>query len=120
MISRSRAKSITKQLLSCDLIVISYGKAGMKPVSRAVMSASGATRFRFGLFELDIRAGELRKEGRRIRLQEQPLQILTMLLQSPDSVVLREEIRNRLWSNETVVDFDHSINAAVKRLRNAL
>ncbi|HYM13697.1 MAG TPA: winged helix-turn-helix domain-containing protein [Bryobacterales bacterium] len=75
---------------------------------------------RFGPFELDLRAGELRKEGRRIRLQEQPFQILRMLLQSPGDVVLREEIRNQLWPPDIVVEFEHSINAAVKRLRAAL
>jgi DNA-binding winged helix-turn-helix (wHTH) protein/Tol biopolymer transport system component len=75
---------------------------------------------RFGAFELDLRAGELRKEGRRIRLQEQPFQILRMLLESPGEVVSREELRKRLWPDDTVVEFDHSINAAVKRLRDAL
>ena len=75
---------------------------------------------RFGPFELDLREGELRKGGRRIRLQEQPLQILRMLLESPGEVVSREDIRKRLWPEGTVVEFDHSINAAVKRLRDAL
>lgn len=75
---------------------------------------------RFGPFELDLRAGELRKDGHRIRLQEQPFQILRMLLESPGEVVSRDEIRKRLWPDDTVVEFDHSINAAVKRLRDAL
>ena len=75
---------------------------------------------RFGAFELDLRAAELRKNGHRIRLQEQPFQILVELLERPGEVVSREEIRNKLWPNNTVVEFDHSINAAVKRLRNAL
>ena len=71
--------------------------------------------------ELDLRAGELRQSGGRIvRLTEQPLQILTLLLKSPGAVVLREEIRNRLWPNDTIVEFEHSINAAMKRLRQAL
>jgi DNA-binding winged helix-turn-helix (wHTH) protein/Tol biopolymer transport system component len=74
----------------------------------------------FGPFELDLRVGELRKGRRRIRLQEQPLQILRILLESPGEVVSREEIRKRLWPDNTVVEFDHSINAAVKRLRDAL
>jgi DNA-binding winged helix-turn-helix (wHTH) protein len=86
--------------------------------------SGGATEFksnvRFGPFELDLRRGELRKEGRRIRLQEQPFQILRMLLESPGGVVSREEIRKRLWPDETVVEFDQSINAAVRRLRDAL
>ena len=74
----------------------------------------------FGPFELDLRAAELRKQGRRIRLQEQPFQILIELLEHPGQVVLREEIRKKLWPNDTVVEFDHSINAAVKRLRDSL
>src|SRR5215472_10018486 len=82
--------------------------------------AESESNVRFGPFELDLRRGELRKEGRRIRLQEQPFQILRMLLDSPGEVVSREEIRNRLWPDETVVEFDHSINAAVSRLRDAL
>jgi serine/threonine-protein kinase len=83
-------------------------------------SAARALNARFGPFELDIRAGELHKEGRRIRLQEQPFQVLLMLLESPSAVVSREEIRKRLWPDDTVVEFDHSINVAVKRLRDAL
>ena len=76
--------------------------------------------FRFGAFELDVRAGELRKHGLKIRLQDQPFRILLMLLEHPGEVVLREEIRKRLWPNDTIVEFDHSINAAIKRLRDAL
>src|SRR5689334_14027266 len=75
---------------------------------------------RFGSFELDLRAGELRKEGVRIKLQEQPFQILAMLLERPGQVVTREELRNKLWPADTFVDFDHSLNAAIKRLRDAL
>src|SRR5215470_7796277 len=86
--------------------------------------SGGTTEFksnvRFGPFELDLRRGELRKEGRRIRLQEQPFRILRMLLESPGELVSREEIRKRLWPDETVVEFDQSINAAVRRLRDAL
>jgi serine/threonine-protein kinase len=81
---------------------------------------NGPAGVRFGPFELDLRAGELRKHAHRIRLQEQPFQILRMLLESPGEVVSREEIRKRLWPDDTVVEFDHSINAAVKRLRNVL
>ncbi len=75
---------------------------------------------RFGPFELDVRAGEMRKHGIRIRLQDQSFQILLMLVERPGEVVLREEIRLQLWPNNTIVEFDHSINAAIKRLRNAL
>jgi len=83
-------------------------------------NANGPAGVRFGPFELDLRAGELHKEGRRIRLQEQPFQILRMLVLSPGELVSREEIRKCLWPDDTVVEFDHSINAAVKRLRDAL
>ena len=75
---------------------------------------------RFGPYELDLRSAELRKNDLKIRLQDQPFQILVALLERPGDVVLREEIRKRLWPNDTVVEFDHSINAAVKRLRDAL
>jgi eukaryotic-like serine/threonine-protein kinase len=76
---------------------------------------------RFQDFELDLRASELRPNGREaIRLGEQPLQILVALLENPGEVVLREEIRKRLWPNDTVVEFEHSISAAMNRLRQAL
>jgi len=74
----------------------------------------------FGPFELDLRGGELRKHGHRVRLQEQPFQILRMLLESPGDVISRENIQKRLWPDNTVVEFDHSINTAVKRLRDVL
>ena len=75
---------------------------------------------RFGLFELDLRAGELRKNGVKIKLQEQPFRLLVILLQHPGDIVTREELREQLWPADTFVDFDHSLNAAVKRLRDAL
>ncbi len=75
---------------------------------------------RFGVFEVDLRAGELRKSGVKIKLQEQPFQILALLLERPGEVVSREEILRKLWPEDTFVDFEHSINAAVKRLREAL
>lgn len=75
---------------------------------------------RFGPFELDVRSGDLLRYGTRIHLPEQAFQILLMLLDHPGQVVLRSEIRHRLWPGDTVVDFDQSINSALKRLRNAL
>ncbi|MFQ5817651.1 MAG: winged helix-turn-helix domain-containing protein [Terriglobia bacterium] len=75
---------------------------------------------RFGVFELDLRAGELRKKGVRVKLQEQPFQILLMLLEQPGEVVTREELRQKLWPEGTFVDFEHGLNAAVNRLRDAL
>jgi DNA-binding winged helix-turn-helix (wHTH) protein len=83
-------------------------------------NSNSAGTIRFGPFELDLRAGELRKGDARIRLPDQPFQVLLMLLERPGDVVLREEIRNKLWPGSTVVEFDHSINAAVRRLRDAL
>jgi len=75
---------------------------------------------RFGAFELDLCAGELRKQGVKIKLQEQPFQILAMLLEQPGQVVTREELRSRLWPSDTFVDFDHSLNKAINKLREAL
>lgn len=75
---------------------------------------------RFGIFELDLRARELRKRGASTGLPEQSIRILALLLDKPGEVVLRQEIRKKLWPNDTVVEFDHSINAAIKRLRQAL
>jgi TolB-like protein/DNA-binding winged helix-turn-helix (wHTH) protein/Tfp pilus assembly protein PilF len=75
---------------------------------------------RFGVFEVDLRAGELRKQGVKLRLPEQSFQILAMLLEHPGELVTREEIQDRLWPNDTIVEFENSINAAVRRLRLAL
>jgi TolB-like protein/DNA-binding winged helix-turn-helix (wHTH) protein/Tfp pilus assembly protein PilF len=75
---------------------------------------------RFGVFEVDLRSGDLRKHGIRIRLQEQPCQVLAMLLEQPGEVVTREDLCKRLWPNDTFVDFDHSLNTAVMRLREVL
>src|SRR6266480_2053690 len=75
---------------------------------------------RFESFELDVRSRELRKGKNRIRLQEQPFEILRMMLERPGDVVTREELAQRLWPAGTFVDFEHSLNAAVKRLRAAL
>jgi DNA-binding winged helix-turn-helix (wHTH) protein/tetratricopeptide (TPR) repeat protein len=75
---------------------------------------------RFDTYVLDLRAGELYKSGRKIKLQEQPFQILAMLLEQPGQVVTREQLRERLWPEDTFVDFDHSLNTAVKKLRQAL
>src|SRR5947208_9066326 len=75
---------------------------------------------RFGAFELDEDAGELRREGIKVRLQEQPLQILQILLEQPGKGITRAELRKRIWPSDTFVDFDHGINNAIKRLREAL
>ena len=75
---------------------------------------------RFGVFELDVRSGELRKQGRKIRLEGQPVHILICLLENPGELVTREELHRRLWPADTYVNFEHGLNAAVKRLRRAL
>lgn len=76
--------------------------------------------FRFGEFELDAAAGELRRQGSKLKLQDQPLQILQILIQQPGEISTREELRQRIWPSDTFVDFDHGINNAIKRLRQAL
>src|ERR1700719_5242518 len=75
---------------------------------------------RFGIFEADLTAGELRRGGSRIRLQEQPFQILAMLLERPGEIITREDLRSRLWPGDTFVDFEHGVNSGVARLRDAL
>ena len=75
---------------------------------------------RFGLFELDARAGQLHKNGTKIRLSQQPLQVLLVLLERPGEVVTREELRKRLWAEDVFVDFDHGLNKSVQKLRDAL
>jgi TolB-like protein len=74
----------------------------------------------FGVFEVDLRAGELRRRGVKVKLQEQPLQILQILLENPGDVATREELQQRIWPADTFVDFDHGLNNAIRRLREAL
>jgi len=83
-------------------------------------AVDSARRIRFESFELDLRTCELRKDGAPVKLQGQPMQILVMLLERPGEIVTREELQKTLWPNDTFVEFDHSINAAIKRLRHAL
>lgn len=75
---------------------------------------------RFGVFELDLSAGELRKNGAKLRLQGQPFQVLAILLDRPGEVVTREELQRQLWPSDTFVDFDHSLNTAINKVREAL
>jgi len=83
------------------------------------LSSSGSI-VRFATFEVDLERVELRKNGLKIRLQEQPFQVLTLLLKSPGEVVTREELRDSVWPQDTFVDFDHALNTAVKKIRAAL
>src|SRR5258708_3215438 len=84
------------------------------------MRTGPADVLRFGVFEVDVRAGELRKKGVRIKLQDQPFQVLAVLLQHPGEVVTREELRSQNWPADTFVDFDNGLNTAINKLREAL
>jgi len=84
------------------------------------MSGADKRIFRFGVFEADASSGELRKAGTRLRLQGQPFQVLLLLLERPGVVISREEIREKLWPSDTFVDFDHSLNTIINKIREAL
>jgi DNA-binding winged helix-turn-helix (wHTH) protein/Tol biopolymer transport system component len=90
------------------------------PLSDFNPKTSPVKGYRFGPFELELRSGELRKHGVRIRLRKQSVQILSILLEHRGEVVLREDIRRALWPDNTVVEFDHGINTAMQRLREAM
>jgi len=81
---------------------------------------SAILKYRFNEYEADLRAGELRRNGNRLKLQQQPFQVLVALLERPKDVVTREELRQRLWPEDTFVDFDHGLNTAVAKLRDVL
>src|SRR5258707_2748919 len=101
------------------------------PASRTVVLSSRATqapmvtpipagRVRFGGFEVDLRSGELHKQGIKIKLHDQPFQVLAALLEHPGELVTREHLHQKLWPADTFVDFDVGLNSAIKRLRDAL
>src|SRR2546422_360091 len=75
---------------------------------------------RFGIFEVDLQAGELRRQGYKVKLQDQPFQVLVMLLERPGEVVTREELQKKLWPADTFVDFERGLNRAINKLREAL
>src|SRR5882724_8397896 len=81
---------------------------------------SSVLKYKFDDFEADIRAAELRRNGARLKLQLQPFQVLVALLERPKDVVAREELRQRLWPEDTFVDFDHGLNTAMVKLRDVL
>src|SRR5262245_14567925 len=91
-----------------------------KSPAAAAGTTASARMIHFGRFALDVRIAELRKDGVKVRLPQQSFQVLVMLLDCPGEVVLRDQIRGSLWPDGTIVEFDHSINAAVKNLRAAL
>ena len=76
--------------------------------------------YRFGLYEADLSSGELRKNGVKQKIQGQPFEVLVALLERPNQVVTREELRARLWPQDTFVDFDHSLNTAINKVRDVL
>src|SRR3954468_18866614 len=94
-----------------------FGHRGVRAMEGTIQDGGSV---RFASFELDVRARELRTGGSRIRLQDQPFEILRLLLERPGDVITREELQQRLWPEGTFGDFEHSLNAAVKRLRAAL
>src|ERR1700677_1635456 len=85
----------------------------MEPLRRSLV-------VRFGTFEVSLHSGELRKAGLRIRVQQQPLKLLEVLLERPGAVITREELRSRVWPNESFGDFDQAVNIAIAKLRSAL
>src|SRR5258708_7823276 len=107
--------AIDERLPTNDCLELHYGR--IMPIHP---SNREARLLRFGVFEVDLFAGELRKNGARIRLQEQPFQVLASLLRNAGQVVTREDLREKIWPADTFVDFDHSLNTAVNKIREAL
>jgi cholera toxin transcriptional activator len=91
-----------------------------QPEEQAGSQISKPAIVRFAVYEANLRTGELRKHGNRMRLQEQPFQVLALLLEKPGELVTREELRQKLWPADTFVDFDHSLNTAINKLRETL
>ena len=106
----SRASSRSRTPTTLDPPVLHYG----------VVPQTNGKVARFGVFELDLSAGELRKSGVKLRLQGQPFQVLALLLERAGDVVTREELQQKLWPSDTFVDFDHSLNTAINKVREAL
>ena len=84
------------------------------------MASHPSPRLRFGVFEVDLRSGELRKQGLKIKLQDQPFQVLAALLKQPGEVVTRDALREHLGASSAFADFDHSLNKAINKIREAL
>ena len=111
-------------LLRClsEFVTGRFRGGTLSAIERLVMPtpAPSSRAVRFGPFEADLSSGELRKHGLRVKLQDQPFQILAMLLEHPGEVLTREELHRKLWATDTFVDFDHGLNNAINRLREAL
>src|SRR5690242_17756880 len=111
----SRRHQVSTQGLVCAS-VLDWRHLGRNSVGEAVQSSCTV---RFGTFEVDLRAGELRKSGVKLKLTGQPFQVLAILLEHPGEVVTREELQKRLWP-DTFVDVDHNLNTAVNKIREVL
>src|SRR5262249_44689494 len=109
----TRAPGVFTSLARDAVLDSGYRQPAMRP-------ATSPRLIRFGIFELDMRSGELRKQGRKIRLEGQPVQVLTCLLKQAGELGTREKLHKKLWPADTFVNFEHGLNAAVKRLRHAL
>src|SRR5438128_11432606 len=113
---RRVAGACNRKILSAGTGVLHSSRSGVAVKT----SSSVPPTLRFGVFELDPRAGELRKKGMKIRLQGQPVDILAMLLERPGETITREELQKKLWPADTFVDFEQGLNNAMKRLRASL
>jgi TolB-like protein/DNA-binding winged helix-turn-helix (wHTH) protein len=110
-------------ILECSWVAVMPAAANRVPDTNpaaADQPLPAAKPIHFGAFEVDLRAGELHKDGLKIKLQGQPIQVLVALLEHPGEIVTREQLRHRLWPSSTFVDFEHNLNSAVKRLREAV
>jgi DNA-binding winged helix-turn-helix (wHTH) protein len=99
---------------------MSIGYTGLKAMTEDSNGPQSAQRYRFGVFEVDAATGELRRQGLRVKLNTQPFQVLLMLLNRPGQLLTREEISRELWPDGTFVDYEHGVNSAVNRIREAL
>jgi cholera toxin transcriptional activator len=116
-----RHEGIVRSAGSRGCLVLHYASSAVVHRPMPAFPGNRSSRIvRFGVFELDLAAGELRKNGAKLRLQEQPFQVLALLLEHTGDVVTREELRQKLWPADTFVDFDHSLNTAVNKLRETL
>lgn len=115
-------RRIRWNVVTSQVYTLALRKPGQQGQPAMVLDAFSATRavVRFGTFEADLRAGELHKRGVKVRIQEQPFQVLKALLQRPGELVTREELRSQLWRRDTFVDFDNGLNTSINKLREAL
>jgi cholera toxin transcriptional activator len=114
------SKSLLCRSCTSGTLAPTFVGARLRAVVSTPQSSFAGKIVRFGVFTADLAAGELRKNGVRVRLQEQPFQVLAFLVERAGEVVTREDLRQKLWPADTFVDFDHSLNTAVNKLREAL